>query len=617
MSASNKRRPAPQKKPEPELSPSQDMGDIDMDELENIDELLASDPSPLGKRKASDREDVAQDMPSTQLAGDTEAQDQHDAKRSASRLNQVRAADANVTTNVAAGTDAYSKVAQVVARNDAPAGKGVLPPVVSMPTKIGAISTVFGLAKNLQNLQIMAASAESIYSDVLFYIVDVSDKKKETYYTKNFQRLLTRDQADKELGLQRNFRAGPVCAVTAMVKDLGILGDMSQARDGVPRYAMRNQLLFVGPAEGPNDAEQKFIPTGDGKFLRVPSYKQTSENTLEDLKRIIKHLFGCIYDGNPYGTEKLREVCLTEVLMEMSREHPGSRLDLPTSGARTLANMDDKPKLMLASGKPLTLDDPDVKKRVRELFIHKGVAPFRSKDDNPAHWSDPGTILLARRKVFHKMNAKAEEQAKRPQNGKRPVWGSWPAKWPEPPKEEFDDPSKTKRCIWYAQSDGYDVTPLEYVDQRGKPFELPVEELNEQEDDNHNEHDSGHAATSEFNPIAPVDANSTTNDNEEPVVFTYKRPKYKPRVLSNGSIIGLDLRLRLWCTKPSKSNLTGGYGVHVDFGPKIIMVERRVNDTNNNNYDMMNAFGQQMTTEEMNAMAVGTAEFAPMVGMSE
>lgn len=587
-------------------SVSPTLGDDSELDMDNLDDLLSDTTQESVEQPATVVEKRKPDH--------SVSEKQHEAKRPTNRLNQAQA----VTTAAGDSTgDAASKaLLAVVNRNAASSGvttlvpKPILPGVYTMPKRIGSHSTVFGLADDLGNLKVLAAAGESIYVDVNYYIVNLTDAKQKAFFQKNLRRMVTRAQADEAIGLQRAFRVGPICVVGALAKPLGMLGEMSQAREGTPRFAMRNQMLILGPTEDPKDAEPQYHRTADGRFVRIPPYKHTAENSLNELKRVIKHLFGCIYDGDPFGTTALRQKCLEEVLTEMSREHAGSQLSLPAVNAATLDEADSEATLTLASGQVLTIDDPEVKKRVRERFIYKGVAPFVANSTNEAvrkstHWSAQDTVLRARRKVFRRMTAKEEEQAKKTQPGQlRPVWGSWPADRPEPSKEDFDDPNKVAECTWYANSKGYITTPIVYKDQHGKDYEIPLEEAPNEEQGK------------DEPPVteAPV----AVAQDGAPMVFVYKRPKYAPRVLTNGSIVGVDLRLRLWCNKPSTNNPNGSYGVHVDFCPTIIMVDRRETNIGSDNCNMTDAFAADVSEEEMSRFIVdNTAEFAPMVAVGE
>lgn len=574
------------------------MGDAELDALISSTAAAAPELS-VTKRKPNHEAEETDDQ-------------QHEAKRSAvaSRLNQVQATAA--PTPITNGESVTNQAGAVVTTT-APVPKYGTTPIYVMPKRIGFHSTVFGLAEDLSKLKVQAATGEGAYTEVNFYIVNLNDSKQKAFYAKSGRRAVSRADADKAIGLQRAFRFGPARAVGPMLKPLGILGEMSQGRDGVPRFAMRNHLLMLGPTVDPKDKLPEYIQvTGaDGKvrWLSTLPFQFTAQTSLDALKRLIKHLFGCIYDGDSYGTTEMRKACLIEVLTEMSREQPGSQLFIPTeTEVETIADEVDetdeankkKASLTLATGQVLTINDAEVKKRVRARFIDRCVGPFRADTNDEVvrkntHWSAPDTILLARHKVFRSMNADELAQAKSIMPGRtRPVFGSWPVDRPEPTKEDFDDPNKMDECVWYANSKGYVVSPIVYKNKDDKPFEMPVEEAPEPEEELH-----------EPNMNIPT-------QEDAPMTFVYKRPKYAKRIVTSGSIVAVDLRIRMWCNKPSKNNPTGAVGAHVDFTPTIIVMERRENDAGGNN-SMGSALATEMSAEDMARMFAETGgEFAPM-----
>lgn len=484
-----------------------------------------------------------------------------------------------------------------------------------------------GLPADLNNIKVvLATNTQSKFSSVSIYMVNLESKDKKiegakellTRYRKRAA-LLDPKEADQKIGLANSFRIAYMEVRGAILNTCGSESEMAKPKTGEPDFSVRTHVLWLGPSTNPIDAKPRAVKTAAGTYVRMPSIRTISTQTVVEIKKLITHLFGEIFDGLPYGTETLRRVCLVNVLNQMKQDHPGSVIlneKKPESTAGTLDDVDEAPMLQLASGEMIGLkNNKDVYARVRELFISKGIAPIKMHTNNKelrktVPWHDPrADTLVLTRKVFRKMNELQEKQAKEVQPGQsRPVWGSWPIGKPAPTKEDFDNPEKAKECESYANSCGYVLSPIIYITQNGAPYVLPpnVEKVDDAHAEEENDASSSTSLDDTHDTASPADDGLLT--------FVYKRPPQKPRVLTITSIAGADLRLRLWATEPGQ-NPDGAYGAHLDLAStKVMVIERRVSESNSKNIDIESQYGAQISEEDyVNMLPHGEAsDFLPM-----
>lgn len=475
--------------------------------------------------------------------------------------------------------------------------------VTAIPSNSRNNGTIFALVSKLADIKVLAAHAESQFTPVSQYIFHTSNTKAlelfKKYTIKGRGALAPRGDADSAIRLMDFFTIGPMRVNGNIVENFGILGKKSVAKPGEPAFSKRSYIMWLGPTVDPQDEESKVLtlplvpsmpisPTNQ-RHVKMPSYSSISNETIESLKTLVRHLFGCVFDGPVDGTEDVRSACLLEVLNEMAQENPGSRV--VTGGSEntdSLDGVDNEPELLLASGESLTSSDPNVRKRVRERFICKGAAPIYSDNPNEAvrkntPWYDPSAkILQVKRNVTRKMTSDEREQAMKM---KPPILDTW-INQPPPTMEDFEEPKKSSECIKYINSCGYMYDKLRFVDQSGKPF--VVQQTQTESHDDEEQKDDGDENFQELK-----EGEQTANVDES-LGFVYKRAPRSPRVLTIGSIIMARIRLRLWVGK--------GYGVHFDFGPPVIMVERRVSEFKRDNYDVTNMFGSDISVDEYASM---------------
>jgi hypothetical protein len=584
-----------------------DSGDIDIDAAE---ELIASETARRAPKRGRD-ENV------------DESQEVKRANAPSARLNQVKAAPPAAS---ASGSSSSSDTTVAVAQQN-PAIKS-LPPIVSMGSAVANDdSTIFGIMRNIGTRRILTAAAESTFSQVNYYPVSTTNAKHLALYTECRRRLASRKEADKVVGLMRAFRAGPLrVAAPTILRPFGILGDMTQAKNGGPLWAERQRLFALAYTNEAKDAVEdppRQLP--DRKFVRVPSWAEISKQTVEECKKFCIHHFGCIYDGDEFGIAPIKDVCLAEVLAEIAQENPGAQINAVAKAATTLDSADEKASIKLASGETWTIATPEVNKRVRERFIRKCNAPFGadSPDENVrkrTHWMD-GTVIRAQQKVFRKMDDDELEQAKTIQPGEtRAVYKSWPVDRPVPTKEDFDNPAKVDEVMWYIHSEGYECSKVRYIDQTGKPYVVPPQkEIVTEEGNASNESEQQEftqvAAESTASSSSAIVAPTTIGGDIAPVPFVFKKPKRDPIVLPYGSIVAAFLRFRFFQTQPNKNNLLGSVGAHIDFTPTIVVIDRRQTKNTAENYDIESMYGeiiseseyavslQQMSNEEYTLMA--------------